>query len=75
MPNFTGNILFARSMVNEVSGFVGITQQGVRDQTQAQSGGRTINGIDFDASLASPIYGNSDTVTPLSTATQFFIKF
>lgn len=31
--------------------------------------------LGFDASLASPIYGNSDTVTPLSTATQFFIKF
>ena len=75
LPNIAGNILFARSMVNEVSGVIGITQQGVRDQTQAQSGGRTINGIDFDAYRSSSIYGSSTTVTPLSMSCIFCISY
>ena len=29
----------------------------------------------FDASLSNPVYGNSDTVTPLSLSTKFFIKY
>ena len=74
LPNIAGNILFARSMVNELSGFVGITQQGIYDQTQPQSGGRSISGIDFDASRSSSIYGNSATVTPLSMSCIFCIS-
>ena len=31
--------------------------------------------VNFDASLSNPIYGNSDTVTPLSLSTKFFIKY
>ena len=62
-------------MVNELSGFVGITQQGIYDQTSAQSGGRTINAIDFDASRSSSIYGNSETVTPLSESCRFCIHY
>lgn len=29
----------------------------------------------FDASRSSPVYGSSDTVTPESLTTQFFIKY
>ena len=32
-------------------------------------------GLEVDASLSNPIYGNSDTVTPLSLSTKFFIKY
>lgn len=31
--------------------------------------------LNFDASLSNPIYGNSETVSPLSTAVNFFLKF
>lgn len=31
-------------------------------------------GLSFNASLASSIYGNSDTVSPLSLSTHWFIK-
>lgn len=31
--------------------------------------------VDFDASIASNTYGNSDTVTPLSQSTLYVIKY
>ena len=31
--------------------------------------------IDFDASRSNTIYGNANTVTPLSLSTKFFIKY
>lgn len=33
------------------------------------------NTINFNASLCSPIYGNSITVTPLSNSCKYFIKY
>ena len=32
-------------------------------------------GVNFDASTSNPIYGSSETVTPESLSTKFFIKF
>lgn len=74
LPNITGTIQFSRSIVGELSGFVGITQQGIFDQTSSQSGGRTISAIDFDASRSSPIYGNSNTVQQEAIQYPYFIQ-
>ena len=32
-------------------------------------------GVNFDASASNPIYGNSETVTPLSTSILYVIKY
>ena len=55
-------------------GAIKITQGGNENNLAINSNAPLYN-LDFDASLSNPIYGNSDTVTPLSLSTKFFIKY
>lgn len=70
LPNIAGYIdAFVGSVAN-----TGVFSQYKRT-TNAQGGSSQKMGVDFDASRCSTIYGNSDTVTPLSLSTKFFIKY
>lgn len=60
LPNITGNLSTVNAYANPTGAF-----QGVADGAGANYAFQ--GGMDFDASRCSPIYGNSNTVTPAHT--------
>lgn len=77
MPNITGTVI--NEYDNLASGQTGAFYHsavkvngdfGVDANWYAQS-----TAVHFSASLSNPIYGNSDSVNPLSLKATFFIKF
>ena len=74
LPNIKGEITFARSMVNDVSGFVQKTESDVRDQTASTSGARSISAIDFDASRSSSTYQDGAPVQQEAIQYPYFIQ-
>ena len=86
LPNITGK--WWTQWNNQVKGFHGLTAEGAFYNSYSETSSRPgrITAEDssnagtkgypwFDASRSNPIYGNSDTVTPLSLSAKFFIKY
>lgn len=69
MPNITGELTFVVQGGSFTGAFSSIASGGGAAAAWYGAGGN------FDASRSSSIYGNSDTVTPESLKTSFFIKF
>ena len=70
LPNITAYVNFPKTLANEAGGAMYLTDYGNNNQAQHTGTGSQIN---FDASLSSSIYGNSNTVQP--PATQMYLYF
>ena len=76
MPNINGSIGGSYNYVFN-SGVGALKTLSVKNTNNvAISGtGNINNGMELDASLSNSIYGNSNTVTPSSLITNFYIKY
>ena len=76
MPNITGS--FNATLLHDggAVGYGAFIAGGSDTKSTPQSGGdASQSGFSFDASRSNSIYGNSETITPESLSTKFFIKF
>lgn len=65
MPNITGTVAGAKEFrISTATGCFTMQNRGQSGWGNTQ--GSNYHGFNLDASLSSPIYGNSDTVTPAS---------
>lgn len=75
LPNITGGFtLFQMLSLDTASGAFRVTKGNSPYGSRVQ-GSHSDETFTLDASRSSSIYGNSDTVTPLSLSTKFFIKY
>lgn len=75
LPNITGGISYL--VWRDVSTGAFAEDSKVSSDRRAgntQQGGAPVSGASFDASRSSAIYGNSEHVTPINQAVNFFIK-
>ena len=70
LPNITGGV-FGDAGFGAPDGCFHVGYNPYRGTTS----GNLSNKLNFDASLSSPIYGSSDTVTPLSESVKFLISY
>lgn len=73
MPNITGEIkydVWARKPSGAFYSNGGVKRAGTEDASGSSGGTKG-----FSASLSNSIYGNSNTVTPLSESTIYIIKY
>ena len=87
LPNITGRVeSMGNSLTTQINIDASFTATNASAIYTTDSEGKTTGGaglanatvtnsFNIDASLSNPIYGNSDTVTPLSLSTKFFIKY
>ena len=73
LPNITGHFASATGKIYSTDGAF-TTNGTVKGQLNGSYNGSLGKGY-LDASRSSSIYGNSDTVTPKSLSTKFFIKY
>ena len=73
LPNITGHFASATGKIYSTNGAF-TTNGTVKGQLNGSYNGNLGKGY-LDASRSSLIYGNSDTVTPLSQTTNFLIKY
>ena len=76
LPNIEGRIGGAYNYVFN-DGMGALISCSLGNTSNVNIGGSTNinNGMDFDASLSSSIYGSSETVTPLSESVIFCIRY
>lgn len=80
MPNITGTLKTIGSgsvglYLQNSTGVFSNPNDAVSGQLSSMQGGTTCRNANFDASLSSPIYGSSSTVTPLSESCKFYIRY
>ena len=79
-PAITGNVggtPAQTTIKNELWGWgcYGNNLTDTRNTCNSGGANQPIHWCKFDASLSSPIYGNSDTLTPLSQTCRFSIRY
>ena len=74
MPNINGTFIGLFTSVGDSNWTGAFSADKI---TYKRAGGEVSTGghATFDASLSNPVYGNSDTVTPLSLTSKFYIKY
>ena len=76
MPNIEGSIGGIFSLLEKSnSGAFTYLNSGNNNAGIASGSITNYSTINYNASLSNPIYGSSETVTPESLSTKFFIKF
>ena len=76
MPNVEGSLNTGDTRHPERASVTGcFKREGTTTSGSGYSDATTGYLINFDASRSNPIYGSSETVTPESLSTKFFIKF
>lgn len=78
VPNITGwaNVVFYQntaSLTDDTSGVFSSTWQNLNEG--ASGSDHAVGNLSFNASNQNPIYGNSDTVTPLTYTVRAFICY
>ena len=75
MPNITGGagpiVVYNGGWYSGALSLIGVMKNQQGPSGNQQGGGN----INFDASRSSAIYGNSNTVTPLSLSTLMLVKY
>ena len=73
LPNITGGIILTKYFINSGTGAFAVTGT-TNSYPSSGPSGDGYNQIHFDASLASSVYGRSDTVTPAHVKYAWIIK-
>ena len=76
LPNITGQILHGVTdgYSNVNNGFIGVSLYDANNRAQGKLPFRAEN-WSFNASRSNPIYGKSNTVTPLSLSAKIVLKY
>ena len=76
LPNITGGLISASAGLVEAVGSGAMVAGEDKARQLAWASTKVRSGsFSFDASLSSPIYGSSSTVTPLSESCRFYIRY